>query len=228
LREIRQTDNRGAILQLALIEAMVDDVAGHPERAIARLSEQRAFLPPGRFGILHAINVIAVLVVACATERFELGLDCLRDQWPSYARSVAYRVASFRGAAHTARAQLLLNHHVQHVGGGRPRGLIDDDLRVLARTEGVGHLPFRLRYLARLDLLDGKLEQAIAKLQQGVAGFELACMRADAQRNRYAIGRIVGGDAGAQACREAEAFLLERGLSDPRAQLARYFPELHR
>ena len=226
LREIRDTDNRGAILQLASVESFVDDIAGQPERAIPRLMEQRDMLPEQRVGMLHALHLIAMLVTSCATEQFELGLDYLRTRWPAYARSPAYRVASFRSIAHTARAQLLLNHHVR-TGQGTIKGLIESDLRVLDSIAVPGNRSHKLRYEARVAYLLGRPDVARAKLRESAQGYEQASMLADVARNRYAEGMLIGGDEGRTMAREAEHFLTMRGLVHAHDQLVRYFPELH-
>jgi hypothetical protein len=225
LREIRDTDNRGALLQMASIESIVDDVAGHPERAVARLNEQRDMLPEGRVGMLHALHLIAMLVTACATERFELGLDYLRTRWPAYVRSPAYRVATFRSIAHTARAQLLLNQHVRE-GSGSAKGLIEPDLSVMGKIAVPGNRSHCLRYEARLAFLSGRPELALQKLRESSKGYEDASMLAEIARNRYAEGLLLGGSEGKGLVDGAIHFLTVRGLSRAEEQLVRYFPEL--
>jgi hypothetical protein len=226
LAEARATDNRTALLQLALVETVVDEANARPERSLPRLAERRAELPVGRFSMYHVVHMLATLWAACATGRYEVGLACLEVEWPVYRRSAAYHVAFLRAAAHGLRSRLFLHQYATDRTASHVLPLIDRDMRELAKLERLGNASYRHRAKARLDVMRGDLEAALASFRLSEDAFERAGIVVDAARDRYAIGLIVGGDAGAALRSDAVALVRSKGAVDPVALLVSQLPEL--
>jgi hypothetical protein len=226
LAEARATDNRSALLQLALVETVVDEANARPERSLPRLAERRAELPEGRFSMYHVVHMLATLWAACATGRYEVGLACLETEWAVYRRSAAYHVAFLRAAAHGLRSRLFLHQYAADRKARHVLPLIDRDMRELAKLERLGNASYRRRAKARLDVMRGDLEAALDGFRQSEAAFERTGIAVDAARDRYAAGLIVGGDEGATLRSEAVALVRSKGAVDPVALLVSQLPEL--
>jgi hypothetical protein len=228
LAEAHATDNRTTLLHLALVETIVDETNGRPERSLPRLAELRAELPEGRFSMFHVVHMLATMWAACSTGQHELGLACLDAEWPVYRRSAAYHIAFLRLAAHGLRSRLLLHQYATDRTARHVEPLIERDMRELAKLELLGNTSYRHRVQARLDLIRGDTEAAVAGFRRSEAAFEAGGAAVDAARDRYAIGLIVGGDEGAALCSASEALVRSKGAVDPVTLLTSQLPELSR
>jgi hypothetical protein len=79
--------------------------------------------------------------------------------------------------------------------------------------------------LASLSRSDGKRERARELLSAAVLGFDGAKMALHAASTRCALGVLLGGSEGRAMVREAEAFMLDQGVHEPRAFSATLVPE---
>jgi hypothetical protein len=228
LAEAHATENRTTLLQLTLVETIVDEINGKPERSPPRLAEQRAELPEGRFSIFHVLHMLATLWASCATGGYELGLACLEQKWPVYRRSAAYHIAFLRQAAHALRSRLLLHQYAMDRTASHVLPIIERDVQALAKLERLGSANWRHRVKARLDVIRGDTEAAVAAYRRSEAAFDKNGAVVDAARDRYAIGLIVGGDEGALLCSDAEALVRSKGAVDPVTLLTSQLPELAR
>jgi hypothetical protein len=228
LAEAHATENRTTLLQLAVVETIVDELNGKPERSPPRLAERRAELPEGRFSIFHVLHMLATLWASCATGGYELGLACLEQEWPAYRRSAAYHIAFLRATAHGLRLRLLLHHYATDRTARHVLPLIERDMKVFAKLQTIGSASYLYRVQARLDVIRGDTEAALAGYRRSAAVFEKEGAVVDAARDRYAIGLIVGGDEGAVLCADAEAFVRSKGAVDPVRLLTSQLPELMR
>jgi hypothetical protein len=185
-------------------------------------------LPEGRFSMFHVTHMLATLWAACSTGKYELGLSCLDAEWPVYRKSAAYHIAFLRAAAHGLRSRLLLHQYAADRTARHVVPLIERDMQELARLEQLGATSYRHRVQARLDVIRGNNEAALAAFRRSEAAFDKDGAAVDAARDRYAIGLIVGGDEGAALCSAAEVLVRSKGAVDPVTLLTSQLPELAR
>src|SRR5262249_14631955 len=125
--------------------------------------------------------------------------------------------------AYGAAIRLLLNHRVS---GGQsaldarvPRMLDELERSPLARAKpGVDVLRGRLAYLA------GNMPRAIELYTRACEAPANSVL--DAERARYALGIVVGGERGRELQAQAEHTLQERGVINPAGCVKTSFPEL--
>jgi hypothetical protein len=221
--EAHATENVHAILLLALNEVLSDEIAGHPELSIARLEAQRALLPHDRFTVLHVLHMVAVMYAACATGQHTWGFETSAVYWPSFLRSPLRRTGALRTMAHIARARLLLNEHVRAKRDPSALGEIMADIdATVTPTVGVDQ-----RLLARVAYLKGDSAGALVLMAKSVE-FNLARgWEPEALRDRYAIGRLTGGEKGERTAHTALELVEQKfGCPDARRDVQAYFPEL--
>jgi hypothetical protein len=223
LAEARATENRAALLVLALNETLLEELLDRSHGSIARLSEQRLQLPSRGFGVYHALHMIAVCVAAADAGQYDWGRRVLDEDWPRFLRSPVRRTTTIRAYAQGCRARLLLN---QYVDDGKPRprslGCIRAEVEQyerLARGQPSGAPYFPLG--ARLAYLDNDRAGAVELLRRAITAG-----RQEVQPARYALGRLLGGTEGAVLCAESQQRLLELGVVNPIKYLNRQFPEL--
>jgi len=225
VEDARATDNRAALLQLALNETVADEIQGRPEDALIRLQQQREQLPTGRFAILHLLHMVAVGRIACRTERYEWGVPLFEADWERYLRSPVRHSAVLASLAHSTHARLLLNSHLARPGQHAPIAkVVTADLKALAR------LPSRSRALgaglrARLAYADERRDLALEHLRQAVAQEGVGSM-AESEINRYALGLLLDDAEGAELCATTERAMCAAGIIDPLAYTRSYYPEL--
>jgi hypothetical protein len=220
--EADATENVHALLQLALNETLSDEIVGLSEASVARLDAQRALLPRERFTLLHILHMTAVMNAACATGKHAWGLECLASYWPLYLRSPLRRTAIVRAMVHNARARLLLNEHVRSRADSSSLREASKDAQALTAV-ATGNA---LRLRARLRYLEGDHSQALALFEQGKTVFARLGAEHDAQRQQYAIGRVIGGEQGERLAKAAQAALEQCGCHDGQHDARTHFPEL--
>ena len=164
---------------------------------------------------------------ACATEDHDWALEHLRSAWPTFLDAPIHRTAYIACAAHSAHVRLLLNVHVAKRDRTDPMRLVGPDLRALARLPATA---FRdgvvLRVRARCAYLSGDAAGAAALLRQSAKAMHEASILDEVERERFALGCMLGGEEGAQLCAAAEAALRALGVRLPREELRGYYPEL--
>jgi serine/threonine protein kinase len=109
------------------------------------------------------------------------------------------------------------------------RALLADARRQARR---IGHetlamaAPQSALVLAGVARLEGDTDSARTLLVHAVAGYGLADMALHREVARYALGVLQGGPQGAESQRQAEAWMREQGVVDPRALAATLAPGL--
>jgi hypothetical protein len=83
-----------------------------------------------------------------------------------------------------------------------------------------------LRFEARLAYITGQTEHATELFRTHVEGCVRNETSDEAERARWALGRVLRNDEGARMCEAAENGLRELGLANPLPDLVAYFPEL--
>jgi serine/threonine protein kinase len=226
LKEARATENRHAQLQLALNQTVAEEFTGQSNHSRARLEEQRLQLPHGRCGIVHVLHLGAVMRAACATGQFDWALPLVEHDWQRYLSSTIQRNAFLSSGSRGSHARFLINRHVVEGRRDDISGLVRADLRALAAVRLPWAAPTAGRVRARLAFLDGDLALAVEELRQCAAGHAEIGFVFEAARDRFALGRVLGGDEGRSLQNEAEQRFRVGGMADPHGNVDGYFPEI--
>lgn len=224
LREANATDNRAFLLQLAVQETLHDIVQFDCARTRARLEKQRAELPRSGFGALHTLHLMSVMYIACHSGDRDWALATLDEYWGSFERSVFGRAGYLPWFSHMQRSCLLLNHHIARGCRGKLPSAIHDDLRWLNKHGGHAHAGACTVQL-RLAHLSQDRELAVRCARKGMAARIDMGWQADAQRDRYVLGALLGGEEGRALRQAALHDLGAHGSVNPRAEIAMFYPE---
>lgn len=226
LERAQATGNRAAILQVTLTRVLAERTLDNCATSRARLDAERPELP-GDFSILHLLHMIATMLAACSNHDYDWAFARLNEDWPVYLQNVLHRTAYIASVAHFMHARVLLGRHVSRRSVEDPERLIRPDVRVLARLP---ESPYRNAVLSRLRarcaILTGDLRSAVASLRDSVQLLDDAAYLDEPERDRFAIGCLLGGSEGAAMCAAAEAKLRELGSLVPREELQSFYPEL--
>jgi tetratricopeptide (TPR) repeat protein len=226
LKEARATENVNAELHISMAQAWADSNADRAHAALSRLDKQREMLPAQGFGLLHVLHMIAVLRIGCATGKYDWALDTTRAHWQMFQHSVVRRSDSFSMFGFEAHARLLICRATRDK---QPRKLWSElaphrkALKKAQHAYAPGEL---LRIEARTRFLSGDKQAALQLLAESISSFEQAGARDQAARDRYALGKLLGDEAGEQMMQSALTALRERGVAAPLRQLFGYYPEL--
>jgi hypothetical protein len=189
-----------------------------------RLEAERAELPTTT-SVLHVLHLLAVIRAACVTGDHDWAIATHSELAPRLAASPLKHSAYMGCLLRVNHARLLLNHHVASGASGGCERLVQEHLQWIRKK---APQPFRkpapLRILARLAFSSGKREEAALLLEQSGNALEAIGAADDAARDRYALGLLRGGFAGAQLT--AIAALRSMGIRDPERDIRAYFPEL--
>jgi eukaryotic-like serine/threonine-protein kinase len=227
LREARATDNIAAQLAFALNETLLDELTDQTNGTLARLDRQRQQLPRGEFGVYHALHMVAVTFAACWHRELAWGMRYMEEDWPRYLGSSLRATAQIAALARWSRLRLLLDHHLANGAQTSYAAELQSGLGKLIKASNTSRsLSFAYSLRARLSFGNDDKQSAISLLR---TFSELPAGRvsmAEADRNRYALGRMLGGDEGAQLVRDCERSLAARGVQNPGRYARGYFPEL--
>jgi hypothetical protein len=222
-QEAHATENTYAILALALNETLSDEISGEAESSIARLEAQRELLPRQRFTVLHILHLSAVMYAACATGRHAWGFEACELYWQAFLRSPLRRTPVLRSMAHTAHARLLLNECTR--AGASTAVLREVQADIKAAT--IATIGQDSRLCARVAYLQGDHPRALSLFARSAEVFAGRGGEPEALRDRYAVGRLTGGDQGEQMAQAALDTLEQKfDCHDARRDLKVYIPEL--
>jgi hypothetical protein len=215
------------VLLIALPRTIIERAFETCRSSRARLDTERTQLPKGSFGILHLVHMIGTMQAACATQDYAWAEERLAQDWPEYLRAPIHGMAYTASIAHAAHARLLLNQRVSSGAEGSAARAVQPDLRELARMS-VPPLENAelMRLRARCAYLDGDPKRAIDLLQQSAAASSEAFYQDEPERDRFALGCLLGGSEGAQLCATAEEALRSFGVVEPLEELRGFYPEL--
>jgi hypothetical protein len=220
------THNRCAALQATTVRTVVEQAEDGCRESRARLDAERTELPSGT-SVLHMLHLLAVIRAGCVTGDHDWASACYAELKPKLAASPLWHSAYLVCMLRQNHARLTLNQHVASGANADPEPLIREHVRWLAEK---GPLPFRkaapLRILARVALLRGERKSAAELLQSSLREQLEIGAADDAERDRYALGLLMGGAEGAQLIAAASAALRAMGVSDPERDFSTYFPEL--
>jgi hypothetical protein len=195
----------------------------------ARLDAERAELPTGELTALHMLQAMAALRAACHTGEHDWALDYYADFEPKFEASPLKRSVYLVYLLRIHHARLVLNRHVALGHTGDPERVVRADLRWLKKHAPKAlHKPAELRVLARAAAIRGERTRATELFEQSrLAHVELGAAD-DVERDRYALGVLIGGEQGAQLTTQALAALRALGVRDPALEAHGFFPELLR
>ncbi|HET8939432.1 MAG TPA: AAA family ATPase, partial [Polyangiales bacterium] len=227
LERAQATGNRAAIWQVTLTRALAERSIDNCASSRARLDAERSELPQGAFGILQMLHMMATMLAACANGDYDWALASIEKDWPVYLDSMLHRTAYTTSVAHFLHARVLLGRHVATRSAEDAARLIRPDVRVIA---SLPESPYRdavlLRLRARCAILKGDLTAAVPLLRKGAERLDSASYLDEPERDRFAIGCLIGGAEGAAICAAAEAKLRELGCLMAREECRSGYPEL--
>jgi serine/threonine protein kinase/tetratricopeptide (TPR) repeat protein len=226
IREAHATENINAELHVCYIQTWADLQADRARAAMERLDRQRKQLPRVGFGMLHVLHMAAVMRTGCATGEYDWALDSTREHWQTFQGSVVKRSEIFCVYGYATHARLLL---CQAARGGHQRDLTSElsthraALKKLKLSNARGELQ---RIDARIAIARGDRAAAQNFLVTSIGHFESAGARDHAERDRFALGVLQGGDKGKSLQQAALKRLKELGIVAPLRDLRGYYPEL--
>ena len=226
LREADATENINAKLHVCYIQTWHDLLADRAHAAMERLDHQRKQLPRVGFGMLHVLHMAAVLRTGCATGEYDWALDGTREHWQAFQSSVVKRSEIFCVYGYATHARLLLCRAARR---GRQRDLERElsthraALKKVKLSNGRGELQ---RIDARIALAKGDKAVAQELLRASIGNFESAGARDHAERDRFALGALQGGEEGKALQQAALRRLNALGIVAPLRDLRGYYPEL--
>jgi serine/threonine protein kinase/tetratricopeptide (TPR) repeat protein len=227
LERARTTGNRVAFLQVTLSQTLAERSLDNCATSRARLEAERAELPSGDFGILHLLHMVAMMQAACANGEHDWALAQLETDWPAYLKTMLHGTAYLANIAHLSRARLLFARHVATRSTEDIERIIRPDLRVIASLPATPYRDAALaRMRARCAFLKGDRTAAVALLRDSARLLDSGSYLEEPERDRFAIGCLVGGSEGRTISAAAEAKLRELGSLVPREDLRSYYPEL--
>jgi hypothetical protein len=142
------------------------------------------------------------------------GLDVLEQRWPQFKRQFFLQVRFSRAMLYELRGRSRVLAARRRKDPSLLRAAEADAKVLLGDGEpaerGLGHL-----LLANAAMLRGQSERAVELLRQGVTELEPLGMELWSLTARHALGRLLGGDAGAAVTSEAEGVLRARGVKQP-------------
>ncbi|HKU43186.1 MAG TPA: protein kinase [Polyangiales bacterium] len=225
LAEARATDNISVQLHLMLNQTLAEEVSATTDRSLARLAGLRELLPEPRFGILHALYTSAVMRATCSSLDFDTCDALLGDVWERFERSPVRNIPVFGFSVRTSHAALLINRRVRVAGTPDPTRAVEHDMRELGRLPMSSAQQYQQRMFARLALLSGERPRAVELLRASSSGFGKS-VPAEGERDRYALGILLGGSEGDALCSQAQRGLTALGYADPVRFVAASYPEL--
>lgn len=197
-----------------------------PERARKESREALALWPHRGFQQQHMWGMVAETEALLYQQDGAGALAHLAAAWPSLRRSLLLRMQFFFVVAHALQARAAL------VAAGQASPAKRRPLLVLARRSArklAGLFYGHSRSLAALlragaNRLDGGDDRVRLELEQAVSGFDQAELAMHAPAARFRLGQCVGGDVGAQQCRETEAWFRNQGVQRPDRFIAMLAP----
>jgi hypothetical protein len=229
LSDAAATDNRCAALLATMVRTGHEQVDNGCRESRARLDAERSELPADNLTALHLLHTMAVLRTACATGEHDWALSIYADFEPKFESSPLKRSVYLVYLLRIHHARLVLNQHVALGHTSDPEHSIRTDLRWLNKhAPPTFRKPTKLRLLGRAALIRGERVRAAELLEQSrLAHAELGAAD-EAERDRYALGLLMGGDQGSQLTSQAIAALSGLGVRDPTQEIRGFFPELFR
>jgi hypothetical protein len=227
LADAAATDNRCAALIATMVRTGHEQVDNCCRDSRARLDAERAELPSGNLTALHLLQTMAALRAACHTGEYDWALELYTDFEPKFESSPLKRSVYLVYLLRTHHARLVLNRHVALGHTSDPELIVRADLRWLKKHAPPSlHKPAELRLLARAAAIRGERTRAAELFEQSrLANVELGAAD-DVERDRYALGLLLGGDEGAQRITQAVAALRSLGVREPALEIRGFFPEL--
>jgi hypothetical protein len=220
------TDNRTAMLQVTLSSTITEQVTDRCASSRERLDREQAELPRGEVGVLHVLHMAAAMRAAAFTGEYDWALGILDKFWSGYLDSTIRHSAQLAFLLRSNRACLMLNRFVASGRQGDPERLIAEDLRWLSNKAPEPYRASqRTRLHARLACLRNDLQQAAVLLRECMQQHTELSAADEAARDRYALGCVIGGEAGAKLKAAAVETLSGLGIVDPDGDVRGYYPE---
>ena len=200
-------------------------VAGDVAGARDRIDEAAEQWTSRWFHLQHYHQMLAVGQLHLYAGEPGPALETVHGWWSALEASQILRISLVRYECWHLRARLAIAAALE---GGGARGALwkraRRDAARVARADEPGVVAKGELGLAAIDHADGNAERAVERLRRAIAGFEGAEMASFAAVARAALGRVLGGDEGAELIAGARAWLRGQTVVDPDRWIAMLAP----
>ena len=188
--------------------------ADDPNRARDEVIAALTAWPRKGFHLQHWVSLVALAQIELYTGDTEVAWRHLDTQMKSLEKSMLLRIQGLRIEATYLRARLAL---ASAAGRERERRLlIAEQLADKLAKEQMGwSTPMAAVIRAGLAKRRGDDAKAVLLTSQAIEGFEAADMTLYAAAARRRLGKIVGGDSGAELLKQADELMCKRQIKNP-------------
>jgi hypothetical protein len=200
-------------------------VRGDERAAKGELELASRHLAKNKFIVQHAYCLIAEANLGLYRGQAEEVERRLDEMWPTVERSMLLRIVSLRlllldirARAHVALAAR------RHEGSARAMREAEACLRRIEREKTIWMSPQAALTRASMAELQGRRDEALARLVEAERGFEAASMPLQAAVVKKCRGRLLAGSEGEALRATSDEWMKRRGIADADKMIRMYAP----
>jgi tetratricopeptide (TPR) repeat protein len=191
--------------------------ADDPTRARAEVIEALKAWPHEGFHLQHYSSLLALVQIELYTGDAEVAWKHIQGQWPALENSMLLRIQVLRLEAMHLQARAALATAVADKQVARQRFRVAETMaKRIARERMPWSDPFVA--LIRAAIANSKGDSAAARtlLSDAIERFDLADMHLYAMAARRRLGQLTNGERGAELQREADKWMADQKIHQPR------------
>lgn len=190
--------------------------ADQPDKARAEVLEALKSWPQGGFHLQHYISLHALVQIEIYTGDMEVAQRHVEGQWQALENSQLFRTPGVALEALQLRGRATVAACAVRRDEGKLRS-VEKMARRMEKVKMTWSKPYAtlLRAAVAEQLTDG--ENATRLLSQALEMFERAEMGLYAAATRRRLGERLGGERGQQLITEADAWMIEQKIKNPKA-----------
>lgn len=221
---LREAEERGDVYAARGLRGWRSNVVwlvlDRPEEARANAE---AVATGGRFHLHHYYELLAMTQIDLYEGKLDDAWERVREVWRALGKSMLLRIQSVRIEGNWLRARAAL---ASAGNGDAPDRLsaAEQSMRSISRERIAWAAPVAALVGAAIAHRRGDDRAAIATLRAAIAGFDEVDMALHAMCARWQLGRLVGGDDGAEIERQAAAWMAEQEVVAPERIVALFAP----
>ncbi|MDB4965403.1 MAG: ATPase/protein kinase family protein [Myxococcales bacterium] len=222
---LKEADERGDLYTQTVLETAVGHTAwlteGQPAKARQQIAEAIArWNVPDSLHLQHFNAMMSEVTIDVYNGDGVAGYERIAGAWKPFERSLLLYVQTLKVSAHFSRGRAAL----AATRAGR-KGLLRGvarDARMLQGQKVAYGVALGTILEAGAALLSGDRERAAAGLRLAAERCDKVEMALHADAARWELGRVIGGDEGADLVAAAEGALRAEGVRDPAAMVATF------
>jgi hypothetical protein len=209
--------------RLAYLVSLMNDDPAQAEEEMRHAMEQWSHRD---FHLQHYFELTTQTDIAHYRGDAAAAWDLLLKRWPAAARSLMLRVQISRITLWQLRARSALARAAIPGEAARDHllSVAEASVRAVEREHVAWSDPQALQLRAGMAVVRGRSTDALPLLQQAEDGFLSADMQLYAAVARRRLGQLLGGEAGRELVRDAEAWMTDQGIRNPARWSAMYAP----